>query len=84
MVRSVCCWLGTMRSDFTVDEDEEGPLKAMVDYYGEELVSTVYSVAHHGGSGKSNKDHFMEAIEPKAIVLSGEVTTVLFSSPEVK
>ena len=39
--------------DFGIDWDEDGPQKELVDYWGDEMISTVYSLSHHGASNKA-------------------------------
>jgi beta-lactamase superfamily II metal-dependent hydrolase len=50
---------------------KEGPQKELVDFYGKELETTVYKLAHHGASKLANKAVTRNAVKPKAIFVSG-------------
>ncbi len=58
--------------DPTSDADADGPQKEMVEYYGSELVTPVYHVAHHGATNLANKLVWLEGVAPDAIVASGD------------
>jgi len=58
-------------NDYTSAQDEDGPQKSMVDFYGEELKVTVYKMAHHGAQEVASKVITCNAHSPKAIFASG-------------
>mgnify|MGYP003374570462 FL=1 len=53
---------------FTGDLEEEGE-EWMVQRYGSALESTVLDAGHHG-SGNATKDGFLDAVKPKAVLIS--------------
>merc|ERR1712226_49575 len=57
--------------DATSSWGENGPQKKMVEYYGNELKSTVYMLSHYGASYLANKPIWRDAISPSAIIGTG-------------
>ena len=58
--------------DETPDWDEDGLQKLMVDYYGSELETTVFTLAHHGADYLANKPVLQGALKPLAIFASAD------------
>ena len=58
--------------DDTPDEDADDAQKALVDYYGDELISTIYQISHHGASYQANKAVMRNAVAPKAVFATGD------------
>jgi hypothetical protein len=56
--------------DFTEADSEDGPLKAMADFYGSDLQLDVYMIAHHGAENLANKPVILNAVAPKAVFVS--------------
>jgi hypothetical protein len=59
--------------DFTEADNEDGPLKAMADFYGPALQLDVYMIAHHGAENLANKPVILNAVAPKAVFVSANI-----------
>lgn len=56
--------------DETPDWDEDGLQQLMVNFYGDEIETTVFAMAHHGADYLANKPVLQNALKPKATFAS--------------
>jgi beta-lactamase superfamily II metal-dependent hydrolase len=56
--------------DFTESDNEDGPQKAMADFYGPDLQVDVYMIAHHGAENLANKPVILNGVAPRAVFVS--------------